>query len=130
MTFRWPFVSRATHEDVKHELWLEQQRHAAERERTAALTQTIVELKTTGAVYVKDAQERIAHRLAARPSDPVARAIDDLEIAKGDPAMRRHLSRYADEMRRAGKSEDDIIEAVTSWTDPDRDPDDEPEFIG
>lgn len=120
MRLRWPFALRSTLDDVRHELWLEQQRHAAERERSAGLTQAIIELKTSGAQYLAGAAERIRHRLETREPDAVQRAIDGLEIAKGDPALRRHLVRYADKLRREGTvDEAAIIEAVTSWTDPD-----------
>lgn len=130
--FRFPFVSRAVYEDVRHELFLEQQRTAAERQRVADLTQTIVELKTAGAIHVKPATDRIAHRLAAREADPIERAVDDLAVAKHDPALRRHLMKQADRLRREGKDEDEILEAVTAWaergvTDEDTE---EPEFIG
>lgn len=123
MAFRWPFVSRAVYDDLRHDLW-------EERQRTAQLTQAIVELKTAGAVYVKDAQDRLATRLAARQTDPVEQAIYEHPLAAGDPALRRGLSRYADKLRREGKlSDDEIIEAVTAWSDPDANDTEEPELV-
>jgi ParB-like chromosome segregation protein Spo0J len=122
MTFRWPFMSRRSHEEVIQELkaaMTERIQHSdrllvSERERSWALSTQMVTMQKEGFRIVHPQ----APRVAAVPS-PTDEAI--AERAGTNTALRRHLTKQRDALRQRGLKDDEIIEKLTQWKDPDED---------
>lgn len=86
----------------------------AERIRNDGLVQKLLDLKQQGFTTA-------AQRQQLPPVEPSRVELAIQEKAGTNRALSRYLTNVAHAMERARKSEDEIVEAVTVWRDPDAD---------
>lgn len=86
----------------------------AERIRCEALTEKLVNMKQQG---FSTAAERQA--LPPRPPSRIDEAIAEKAGANG--SLRRHLTRWASQRQAMNVPDDEIVDALLNWKDPDAD---------
>jgi hypothetical protein len=125
---RLPFVSRARYELAQHNL--EEMRklaHAAEERAKSyealfsaevmkrdALIEKLLTLKQQGYTTATERQT-----LPAPPPSRIEEVI--IEKAGSNGALRRHLSRWAAQRQAMKVPDDEIVDALVNWKDPDAD---------
>lgn len=147
---RWPVVTRRRYDEIVRQLAAEIReaeaaaRRAEEREREAnartereagrvdVLTKFLMRMKAQGAVLLPDASTQATrpHGTPQRAMTPIEQAIDDNPRARGNPALRRRLTSFAESERKKGTAEGEIVERLRTWgaVTHDDDEDDEPAF--
>lgn len=126
MTIRWPFVSRslyalacierdaARQAGQQYSDWLRadlaraEARYDALAERYHALANPAATMTTPAGVIPLE---------RAEPSEITKVIREQCETADGrtDHALARHLRAYAKQLKRAGKSDDEIVSALVHW---------------
>jgi hypothetical protein len=134
---RFPFVGRARYALIEHNMeearrllrmeemrYMEAQRasearadswkamYDAERVRNERLVEKLLAMKQTGFTTATDRQ--------ATPAQPPSKIEDAItERAGGNGALRRHLSRWAAQRQSMNVPEEEILDALMKWKDPD-----------
>jgi hypothetical protein len=85
-----------------------------ERERNDRLVEKLLNMKQQGFQTAADRQA-----LPAQPQSKIEDAIS--ERAGSNGALRRHLSRWAAQRQAMNIPEEDILDALVKWRDPDED---------
>lgn len=119
MTIRWPFVSREHHDDAVA-LWrrladTEHENAQALRQENADLSARYHALANPVATMTTPAGVIPLER--AEPSEVTKVIREQCETADGrtDHALARHLRGYAKQLKRAGKTDDEIVAALVAW---------------
>ncbi len=99
MAFRWPFISRSAHDELRsaHETQILrlQRELEKEQERAGRLLEMILDLKIAGAAITRRPTVE-GLRLNAKPKSEIQQAIDENPIASSSPRLRTHLASWAD----------------------------------
>lgn len=115
---------------ASHEAEMGRMRGLLDREagRVDALTKVILRLKSTGAVLLPPSAVQ-ATRGPARELSPIERAIDDNPRARANAGLTRQLFKYADQAKRDGVPEEDVLEKLRTWGQPTHDDDAEDDAL-
>ena len=103
----WPWVSRERFDDMRDS-------RDAERERSQALFRELVAvLHPVVAAVVDDAPAPVV--ILADPIREVIREQAYDQSGREDHQLASHLRKYARQLKREGKSDDEIIGALVQW---------------
>ena len=118
---RWPFVSRAAYDsivasrDLLHAMYQHERAMVMDEwKRYDELLDRYHALRLQGQTVTPPRPD-----IQPAPPSPVEDAIAERSGSNG--ALKRHLTRIADQMRAAKKSDEEIITTLTKWRDPDED---------
>lgn len=106
----WPIVPRSIYDERVREL-------TVAREEIARLTQTIIDMKVTGATVRQATDGKLAAGIRLEPKRPskIEQALMDNPRTRVNAALRAGNRRWAEDMIAAGKDEDEVIEKLRNW---------------
>lgn len=122
---KWPFVARSLHDDVVADL---RKRLDESERRRQELTETIIDLKVTGASIPRIVT---TGRHEQKPRDLIEKAVDDNPLFRADPRLRRRQIAWARKQVADGADSADVIAQLEGFGKVVRndDDDEEEEFV-
>lgn len=107
---KWPFLilPRSVYDDQQA---ASKARDDANTKRINELTNTIIDLKMSGAQVVR----HTGIRLEPKEETEIERVIRENKHARRDPRVARALQKYADDALADGKPESEVLEKLANW---------------
>lgn len=110
---KWPVVPRSLYDERTREL-------ADANAEIRRLTQTIIDMKVTGATVRQATDGKLAAgvRQAPKEETKLERALALNPRTRTNAALRTGMRRWAEDRIAAGEKEEDVLSRVESWNDP------------